>query len=255
MTEAVPHLGLISAMHEEQAGLIAMMRNHETVSRGMRDYVSGTLWGIRCTCVLSRLGKAAAATTAAMLIERFNVTHVVFTGVAGAVDRSVSVGDVVVADALVQHDMDVTPLFPRFEVPLLGMARFPADALLAGHLSEAVRAYLDHDLQHAISAPERSAFSIRQPRLHRGLIASGDQFIGSQATLDGLKAELPDLLAVEMEGAAVAQVCHEFGVPVGVVRTISDDANEHAPVDFMKFIERVASQYTFHIVRRLCTRV
>src|SRR6059058_3659375 len=104
------HLGLISAMQQEQAGLIALLEDRRSETCGMREYVTGTLAGMRCTCVLSRLGKTAAATTAAMLIERFGVTHIVFTGVAGAANRSVAVGDIVIAGSLVQHDMDAAPL-------------------------------------------------------------------------------------------------------------------------------------------------
>jgi adenosylhomocysteine nucleosidase len=79
MTTSRLRLGLISALDQEQTGLIESMSNISAVSRGMRDYVSGNLWGIDSVCVLSRLGKVAAAATAATLIERFDVTHIVFT--------------------------------------------------------------------------------------------------------------------------------------------------------------------------------
>jgi adenosylhomocysteine nucleosidase len=252
MTTSRPHLGLISAMHQEQAGLAALLQSPRSETRGMRDYVSGTLHGMPCTCVLSRWGKTAAAATAAMLIERFGVTHLLFTGVAGAASREVAVGDIVIADSLVQHDMDASPLFPRFEIPLLGVSRFGADAEVRERLDAAARGFIEQDAPAMLDAADRADFGIRSPRIHRGLIASGDQFIGSQATLDALGAALPGLLAVEMEGAAVAQVCHEFGLPFGVVRTISDDANEHAPIDFMRFVERIAARYTLGIVARYC---
>jgi adenosylhomocysteine nucleosidase len=246
------HLGLISAMHDEQAGLTALLKDTRYETRGMREYVSGTLHGMRCTCVLSRWGKTAAAATAATLIERFDVTHLLFTGVAGAASREVAVGDIVIASSLAQHDMDASPLYPRFEIPLLGVSRFSADETMRQRLEIAARGFLEQDAAALLDADARAAFSIATPRIHVGLIASGDQFIGSQQTLNALGAALPGLLAVEMEGAAVAQVCHEFGLPFGVVRTISDDANEHAPVDFMRFVERVASRYTVSIISRYC---
>jgi len=245
-------LGLISALQQEQAGLIDAMRDPVTSRRGMRDYVAGRLWGVDCVCVLSRLGKVAAAATAATLIERFDVSHIVFTGVAGSADPQVQVGDIVIAEALLQHDMDATPLFPRFEIPLTGQARFASDRPLTQRLGTAADAFVADDLAQAIDAADRAAFRLRQPRVHRGLIASGDEFIDSRARLAELKAALPALLAVEMEGAAVAQVCFEFGMPFAVVRTISDGANEDAPLDFMQFIERVAARYAFGMVRRLC---
>jgi adenosylhomocysteine nucleosidase len=246
------HLGLISAMEQEQTGLLALLQTPRRETCGMREYVTGMLGGTQCTCVLSRWGKVAAAATATMLIERFGVTHILFTGVAGAASRAVAVGDLVIASSLVQHDMDASPFFPRFEIPLLGVAQFAADAALSERLARAAQAFAEQDAPTLLSAAERSAFSMREARVHRGIIASGDQFIGSQARLDTLQEQLPGLLAVEMEGAAVAQVCHEFGLPFGVLRTISDDANEHASMDFMCFVERVAARYTLGVVQRFC---
>ena len=137
MFQKITRLGLVSALHQEQAGLIEAMQNPQTVSRGMRDYVAGNLWGMDTVCVLSRIGKVAAAATVATLIERFDVSHIVFTGVAGAVESDVQVGDIVVADSLAQYDMDATPLFPRFEVPLLGQSLFASDKHLTDRLTDA----------------------------------------------------------------------------------------------------------------------
>ena len=248
-------LGIISALHEEQAGLVEHLQDRKEEQRGMRHYHVGKLWGVDCVCVLSRLGKVAAAATVATLIERFGVTHIVFTGVAGAAGQSIRVGDIVVADTLVQHDMDATPLFPRFEVPLSGQSRFASDLYLTGHLLDAASLFLTEDLGSAIAEADRRQFHLQTPRLHCGLIGSGDEFIDSRRRLSELTSALPDLLAVEMEGAAVAQVCFEFGVPFAVIRTISDGANEDAPVDFVQFIKRVASPYAFGIVRRFCALI
>lgn len=245
-------LGLISALHQEQKGLIEAMQGATKVNHGMREYVSGNLFGIDCICVLSRIGKVAAATTATILIERFGVTHIVFTGVAGSADPSVRVGDVVVADTLVQHDMDAAPLFPRFEVPLTGLSLFASDRGMTDRLAQAVSDFMDADFPSTIHAADRIEFGLLSPRAHRGLIASGDQFMTSRVTLAELQTALPGLLAVEMEGAAVAQVCFELGLPFAVVRTISDNANESAAVDFMRFVDKVAARYAFDIVRRLC---
>ena len=252
MSQQITRLGLVSALHQEQAGLIETMQDVHTVTRGMRDYVTGKLWGIDTVCVLSRIGKVAAAATVSTLIERFGVSHIVFTGVAGAVESDVRIGDIVVADALAQYDMDATPLFPRYEIPLLGQSHFASDKHLTDRLAESANAFLAQDLDMAVSPQDRDTFRLGKPRVFRGLIASGDEFIDSQARHRELKAAFPSLLAVEMEGAAVAQVCFEFGVPFSVIRTISDGANEASPHDFMQFIESVASRYAFGIVRRMC---
>ena len=252
MSQQVKRLGLISALHQEQAGLIETMEGRHTTVRGMREYVVGKLWGIETVCVLSRIGKVAAAATVATLIEQFGVSHIAFTGVAGAVDSNIQIGDIVVADALVQHDIDATPLFPRYEVPLLGQSHSATDVHLTDLLAKAASDFLGQDLDMAVSPQDRDSFRLSSPRVYRGLIASGDQFIHSRQRHLELKEAFPDLLAVEMEGAAVAQVCFEFGVPFSVVRTISDGANEASPVDFMQFIDSVASRYAFGTVKRLC---
>lgn len=252
MQRKTQRLGIISALQEEQAGLITQMRDAQIITRGKRDYVQGQLWGIDCICVLSRLGKVASSATAAMLIERFDVSHLLFTGVAGSADAKVKVGDIVIATELVQHDMDTRPLFPRFEIPLTGLSRFTSDEKINSHLTQAASNFLDQDLLSEISEENRLNFNLHQPRVHHGLIASGDEFIASVSRLQELKEDFPDLLAVEMEGAAVAQVCHEFGVPFSVIRTISDNANEDSAVDFLSFIRHVAAVYAFHTMRRFC---
>jgi adenosylhomocysteine nucleosidase len=193
--------------------------------------------------------------TAAILVEKFEVTHIVFTGVAGSADANVRVGDLVIAEALVQHDMDARPLFPRFHVPLTGLSHFLSDMELSNRLGEAVNFFLLNDFYDAIEPSELLQFKLDQPRVHRGLIGSGDQFIDSQSESDRLKEALPELLAVEMEGAAVAQVCFELGIPFAVIRTISDNANEEAAIDFMRFVKTVASRYAFWTVKRLCERL
>lgn len=225
--------GIISALAEEQEGLIQAMQNPTRHLHGMRTYTTGTLWNVDTVIVLSRIGKVAAAMTAAMLVEKFGVTHILFTGVAGSADAGVRIGDVVVAEALVQHDMDAAPLFPRFEIPLMGLASLPSDLDLSARLARAAESFLE--------APSG-------PTVHRGLVGSGDQFIHDGRRLAALAEALPGLLAVEMEGAAVAQVCFELGIPFAVLRTISDNANESAPTDFMHFVKTVASRYAFGII-------
>ncbi|MBB3117268.1 5'-methylthioadenosine/adenosylhomocysteine nucleosidase [Pseudoduganella violacea] len=231
-------LGIISALAEEQHGLIEAMKSPYKLIHGMREYTAGKLWEIDSVCVLSRIGKVAAAMTAAILVEKFQVTHIVFTGVAGSADSGVRVGDVVVAESLIQHDMDASPLFPRFEVPLTGISHLMSDRELSRRLHAATRQYLETE-----KLPSN---------IHRGLIGSGDQFMENPAKLAELKRRLPDLLAVEMEGAAVAQVCFELGVPFAVIRTISDDANEYAATDFMHFVKTVASRYAYGILKNFC---
>ena len=248
-------LGIISALEEEQHGLVEAMQGATRLVHGMRSYTSGRIAGIDAVCVLSRIGKVAAAATAVTLVEKFGVTHILFTGVAGSADPGVKVGDIVVVESLVQYDMDCSPLFPRYEVPLTGLTHFGTDQYLSNVVASAANQFLDTEFEAEIEDGVRRDFRLQQPRLHRGLIASGDQFISNAAHINALGVALPGLLAVEMEGAAVAQVCFELGVPFAVLRTISDNANEEAAHDFMRFVKTVASQYAFHIVMRFCRDV
>jgi len=230
-------LAIVGAMHEEIAALRPCLEGPRTERRAGRDFHFGRLDGHDVILVRCGIGKVAAATTAAVLLDTFDAAALLFTGVAGGLGEGVRVGDIVVASTLLQHDMNAEPLFPRWEVPLTGRARFDADAAWSARLAQASRA-LAADGAHA-----------RAATIHAGLVVSGDRFVATRAESDALRAALPDALAVEMEGAAVAQVCHDFGRPFGVVRTISDHADDAAHGDFQRFVRDVAAPYSRDIVR------
>jgi len=236
-------IGLMSAMHEELALLLDAMPDEQRVTAAGRDFWQGHWQGRPVVAVLSRIGKVAAATTATALIERFGVQRIVFTGVAGGMGLGVRVGDVVLASSFVQHDMDASPLFPRHEVPLYGRSRFATDQALSRDLAGAAQRVLAQVATHVGEAAV-AEFGLHAPRLHTGLIASGDRFVSSTAECHALQLALPEALAVEMEGAAVAQVCADYGVPFAALRTISDRADDDAHADFSRFIRQVASRYS-----------
>ncbi|NYT24743.1 5'-methylthioadenosine/adenosylhomocysteine nucleosidase [Alcaligenaceae bacterium] len=246
-------IGIMAAMHDEIAGLLKQMESVTIRSIGMRDYHAGLLHGQPCVAVLARIGKVAAAATAVTLIREFGIERIVFTGLAGGVAGHVRVGDVVIGTSLLQHDMDASPIFPRHEIPLLGHSRIGADPALSAMVEQSTRAYLDHDWRREISPATQEAFCLSDPRVHSGLIVSGDQFVSRAAAAQSLRDELPDALCVEMEGAAVAQICHEYGVRFAVVRTISDRADDTAVHDFNGFLAGVASHYSAGILRRVMT--
>ena len=130
-------IAILSALAEEQVGLIEALESPLQVVHAGRAFWCGRLWGQPVVLALSRIGKVAAATTAVTLIEAFAVDRIVFTGVAGGVADGVKVGDVVVGRTLMQHDMDASPLFPRYEVPLYGQTVFDADPHLSACLQQA----------------------------------------------------------------------------------------------------------------------
>jgi adenosylhomocysteine nucleosidase len=221
-------IAVVSAMREELHALQAELHAPHLERAAGREFHLGTLHGRAVLLALSGIGKVAAATTTALLLDRFAVDAILFTGVAGGLGAGVRVGDVVIGDTLLQHDLDASPIFPRWEVPLTGLSRFAADSAWSDTLAEAARA-----TGHAV---------------HRGLIVSGDRFVSTSAESGALRAALPDALAVEMEGAAVAQVCHDFARPFAVMRTVSDRADDSAHVDFSRFVADVASGLTQRIV-------
>lgn len=251
-------IAILSALPEEQAGLVQALEGAQAVRHAGRhagrQFWTGRWHGQAVVCALSGIGKVAAATTATALIERFGAQAIVFTGVAGGVGEGVQVGDVVVARDYVQHDFDASPLFPRWELPGYGRSLLPCDAALSDLLWAAAQDCV------ATDAPERRAAHARSaPRAHQGLVASGDQFVGTAQASGLLRASLQAaghaVLAVEMEGAAVAQTCWDYGLPFAAMRTISDRADDSAHVDFAEFVRTVASHYAAHILDGLVQRL
>jgi adenosylhomocysteine nucleosidase len=240
-------IAIVSALHDELSAVLQLMPDEQKTTLAGREFWQGHLHGHEVVAVLSGIGKVAAATTATVLIERFGVQRILFTGVAGGLGDGVRVGDVVVASHFMQHDMDASPLFPRFEVPGYGTAVFEADPALTQALCQAVQATLA-DLPQVLAPGVVQAFGLHAPRLHHGLLLSGDRFVATTAESGALQAALPRALAVEMEGAAFAQVCRDYGVPFAAMRTISDRADDAAHVDFLAFLRQVASRYSLKLL-------
>lgn len=240
-------LAILSALPEEQSGLANALQQARFVTRAGRSFVQGQLYGVDVVLALSGIGKVAAATTTTTLIEHFGIQALVFTGVAGGIGDKVQVGDVVVAHSFLQHDMDVRPLFPRWVVPSYGRAVFACDLRLASALHTAAQLCTQSAAQW--NTPLLGGHA---PAVHQGLIVSGDQFIVSSEVSRKLHQDLRAAqhlpLAVEMEGAAIAQVCADYGTPFAAVRTISDRADEAAHVDFPAFVQTIASRYAQHIM-------
>jgi len=244
-------IAIMSAMAEENASLVAHMSGVFTTKVGGRTYYQGELWGQSVVLVFSHWGKVAAASTATYLIAGLGVKEIIFTGVAGGIHADLKVGDIVVAKALYQHDMDASPIIARHEIPLLGRASIVSDPIRRVQLKAAVTRFLKEDFAALICADLREAFSLEQPNVVIGDIASGDQFVASHAEVDDLRKRLPTVVCVEMEGAAVAQVCEAFHTPFSVIRTLSDSADDKAGVDFPRFVSEVAKCYSLGIMRCL----
>jgi adenosylhomocysteine nucleosidase len=250
-------IGIIGAMQEEIKLLTESMEITETRTIGMRDYYIGKLFDKDAVLVFSKCGKVAAASAVTTLIEIFKVDSVLFTGVAGAAERSLNIGDIIIADKLVQHDMDASalPPFRKFEIPLLGVDTFIAPDKMISLAELSAQHYISGYMKDDVSQDDLREFNITTPKVVIGTVASGDQFIADSRKVQSLCSEISNLKCIEMEGAAVAQVCYEHNVPFVIFRVISDKADEHANINFPKFIEKTASHFTRGIIRRFITEI
>lgn len=243
-------IGIMSAMLEENRLLISRMSGAQNFECAGRVYTKGRYLEHDLVVAFSRWGKTASAVTASHLINTFHIDKLIFTGVAGSATPQLKVGDIVVADRLIHHDMDARPLYERFEVPLIKETYFETDRTLHTKMLSACAKFLK-DRHSYIKNEELLNFDISSPMIHTGLIASGDKFFSSKSELKALKTLLPETLCVEMEGASVAQVCKEHNIPFAIVRTISDNADESSSINFLKFIEKIASVYSLGIIEQL----
>lgn len=243
-------VGIMGAMPEEINGITELISSVSTRTIGGRAYYTGFIGETEVVVVFSRWGKVAAASTAITMIVVFNVTEIIFTGVAGGISDDVTIGDIVVASRSVQHDMDARPLMQQFEIPMLGKQFFDCCPTRTHVIYEQIESFVrnKHYLNYVSPAIMRQ-FSIANPVLHLGTIASGDKFISTANQKSEIRSQLPDVKCAEMEGAAVAQVCYEHDVPYVLIRVVSDLCDGNAVIDFPAFIQHVSSQYAKAIIK------
>jgi adenosylhomocysteine nucleosidase len=246
-------IGILGAMPEEINGVVSLLKDIKEVVKGMRTYYTGTINDVEAVVVFSRWGKVASATTVTHLIIEFGITELIFTGVAGGISPDLNIGDIVVASSLVQHDLDARPIMKRFEIPLLGMTEIFLPKHILDNVIEKINELVEKkgSLINLLSPKQQELFSLTTQKAVVGQIASGDKFFSSTVEKENLLAILPDVLCVEMEGAAVAQVCFEYDIPYVIIRIISDAANENSVVDFNQFVAEVASKFSVEIIQKL----
>ncbi len=243
-------IGIMGAMIDEITLLKEDLVDVKTESIGNRIYHCGKLYGVDVVLVFSRWGKVASSITATTLITRYNIDQLIFTGVAGATNQNLNIGDIVIGNSLYQHDMDARPIFNQHEIPLTDTIYFAADQTLVSKAHTSAENFLIN-IEKSISKEILVSFLITNPSIHIGRIASGDVFVSSTSKVNDLIKAVPDVIAVEMEGAAVAQVCADHKIPFVVIRTISDNADHSAAIDFNKFVNCIAKYYSKNIIEQL----
>jgi adenosylhomocysteine nucleosidase len=245
-------IAIMGAMPEEVQGIIDLMEDVQVQEIGMRAYHVGKINNKPCVVVFSRWGKVAASSTASTLIHVFKAKEIIFTGVAGAIASHINVGDIIIGSKLYQHDMDARPLIPQFEIPLLNKLHFELEETRKNKTTELLQRAIDSkSIFKHISQESINKFNLNQTKLEVGVIASGDQFFSSQEQKNNLQNQIPEVLCVEMEGSAVAQVCFENNIPFTIIRTISDAANDSASIDFPDFVKEITAPFTAAIIATL----
>lgn len=224
-------VGLIGAMPVEVEQLMAQLEAPQTRKIGMDTFVSGRLFGQEAVLAVCGPGKVNAALCAQSMILQYHPQWVLNLGVAGAGAAEVAIGDMVVATCAVQHDMDTSPLGdPVGLVSKLNLVELPCDAQLRERLVQAAR-------------------HVEGLRVHQGVIATGDQFISDGETRRRIHERF-QAMAVEMEGGAVAHACFMHGVPCGVIRSISDQADGASTMDYPSFV-KLAAAHSEQVVEQL----
>ncbi|GJF11525.1 5'-methylthioadenosine/S-adenosylhomocysteine nucleosidase [Mycolicibacterium cyprinidarum] len=235
-------IGIVCAIEPELAHLKSELTGRTGSVVGQARFDAGELDGHRVVLVGGGMGKVNIAVVATVLADRFGCRAIVFTGVAGGLDPSLNIGDIVIADRTVQHDAGVIEenglkTYQPGHVPFINPTErqgYPTDSVLLGRVQQRLADF---------TLPSSSAVGGgygRPPRISYGTVVTGDQFVRCDVTRDRLYCDF-DAIAVEMEGGALAQVCEAFGIPWLVIRALSDLAGRESHFDFAAFVDQAAA--------------
>ena len=228
------HIGILAAMPEEIGTFLSNLDSIVQKKYGDLIIFSGVWKGsltkqIFLSVCFSGWGKVSASRATTRLIssiyKKKKIDFLLFTGVAGAAKNNLKQWDIIISDSVVQHDMDARPIFERYEVPALKTKKILSSRKILGIFEKSLLdSKINGDLSHF-------------GNFYKGLIATGDQFISDKNILESISSDFKDLYAVEMEGAAFAQVAEQEEIIWLVIRVISDQADGQAHIDFESFIQ------------------
>lgn len=230
-------IGIIGAMEIEVETLKSHMKITGTLEKASMNFLEGTLNDVSVVIVRSGIGKVNAGICVQILADVFHVTHIINTGVAGSLNASIDIGDIVVSTDTLYHDVDATGFgYPVGEVPQLGTLSFKADEQMA--------------------SIARSSCEIVNPeiKVFEGRIVSGDQFVSSPDVKKSILGHFPDSLCTEMEGAAISHVSWLNHIPFVIIRAISDKADDSAHMDYPTF-EKQAAEHSAKLVEHMIAQL
>ncbi len=214
-------IGIIGAMKDEITPLLEYYKEFETLTLGKLEFHKITLEKENKILYItqSKIGKVSASIAATTLITKYNCEKILFTGVAGANHKNLDIGDLVIGNKLVHHDVDITAFgHPKGHIPEIG---------------------IEIDTSPELNKIAESIIKNKNHNYKIGTIATGDQFVHSKEIKDEITKNF-NAIAIEMEGVAVAQVCMQLEIPCFILRAISDNANGDAPENFEEFVKQSA---------------
>jgi len=224
-------IGIIAAMAEELEILLKDLTLESKKEKANMTFHKGKLYEKDVVAVVCGIGKVNSAICTQILVSEYNVDKVINVGVAGGIGKEIYPGDIVIAENLVQHDMDTTAFGDKMgQIPRLDTFDFKCD-------------------KEMVSLAKRACEEITELNSFTGRIASGDQFVANLEKIQWLDKEF-GAISCEMEGASIAQVCYLNSIPFVVIRSISDNANNGAHMDYQKFIP-VAVKNSTRILKKM----
>ncbi len=223
-------IAIMGAMVEEIEPLLDFFKDYEVVEHAGNKYYLASYKGLDLIIAYSKIGKVFASLTASVMIEKFGAEKLLFSGVAGAINPSLKIGDLIVASSLCQHDVDIVAF------------GHPAGFIPEGKL------YINAN-KDLIDIAQEVAKEMNKP-LKEGIIATGDQFIADEVRKDWI-GETFNADALEMEGASVAVICDCYNVPFFILRAISDSADMDANFNFDEFLKSSAKESATFVISML----
>ena len=228
-------LGIIGAMQVEVEILLGNMENKKVMEKAGSTFYEGTLKGLPVVVVQCGVGKVNAALCTQILCDLYDVTHIVNTGIAGSLCADLDIGDLVVSEDAMYHDVDAVHFgYPMGKIPGMDTTAFPADKAM---------------MDYAYAAAE----AVNPGHTRIGRVASGDQFVAEKALKEKIIA-VTGGLCTEMEGAAIAQTAYRNRIPFVILRAISDKADDSAEMDYPTF-ERIAAHRCAEVTMNLAQQL